>query len=110
MSNLKATGKWTRDKRNKRNEKSIINYIIVSNNMLNRIEEMIVDEKGTYRIKKRSDTDHNTILTTIKIKNVKEGKTIKRWKLDSKAGWKQFNQKIQEKSKPKPQNTKNYKR
>ena len=77
--------------------------------MLNRIEEMIVDDKGTYRIKRRSDTDHNTILTTINIKNVKEGQTNKRWKLDSKAGWKQFNQKIQEKSKPEPQNTKNYK-
>ena len=49
--------------------------------MLNMIEEIIIDEKGTYRIKGRSDTDHNTILTPINIKNVKEGKTIKKMKI-----------------------------
>ena len=82
------------DQKKTKKEKSIIDYIIVSNNMLNRIEEMIVDEKGTYRIKERNDIDHNTILTTIKVKNMNEGKTMKRWKLDNKAGWIQLNQKI----------------
>ena len=58
---------------------------------------MIIEEKGTHRIKGKSDTDHNTILTTMNIKNVKEGKTIRRWKLDNKAGWKQLNKKTQQK-------------
>ena len=97
MSTIKATGEWTRENQKKKKEKSIIDYIIASNNMLNKIEELVVDEQGTYRIKVRNDTDHNTILTTISIKKVKEGKTMKRWKLANKAGWKQFNQKIQDK-------------
>ena len=65
------------------------------------IGEMIIDEKGPYRIKGRRGTDHNIIPTTINIKNVKEGTMIKRWKLGNKAGWKQFNQKISEKTNPK---------
>ena len=59
----KATrGRWTRQHRTNPTEKSIIDYILVDENTNKQIEEIIVDEEGTHRIRGNNDSDHNTIL------------------------------------------------
>ena len=86
--------KWTRQNRKILNEKSIIDYIITTEGVSNHVNELIIDEKGTYRIKGKSQSDHNTIVMEINIGVQKEKKTLKRWKLDNKDGWKNFNEEM----------------
>ena len=49
---VKATrGRWTRQHRTNPTETSIIDYILVDENTNKQIEEVIVDEEGTHRIR-----------------------------------------------------------
>ena len=77
-----TVGKWTRiQKKKKAIEKSIIDYIMVEENLKHRIEEMIIDEDKLYtpwrvifRKKERQIifSDHTAMITTV---NIKRGKT-----------------------------------
>ena len=87
---------WTRQNRNKIEEKSIIDYILTTEKISNCAKEVIVDEQGLYRMKGRKESDHNTILMEISTEYTKEIKTIKRWKLNNTDGWKNFNQQMKE--------------
>ena len=62
-----ARGIWTRQNRQKPEEKSVIDYILTDTDTHKQVEETIVDEEGTHRIRGTNDSDHNTILTTINI-------------------------------------------
>ena len=97
---------WTRQNRKNENEKSIIDYIIATEGIAAHIKETITDEKGTYRIKGKKESDHNTLLMEINTNIIKERKTIKRWKLDNKEGWEKFNNELEkycDKNEPKTQ-------
>ena len=73
-----ATGKWTRVKKNKKTtEKSVIDYVLVEENLKSRIEEVIIDEDKLYtpwRVVSRKKnrhiifSDHTAIIATINIK------------------------------------------
>ena len=66
---LKADrGIWTRVNRNNPNEKSIIDYILVDSKTAEEVEEIIVDQIGTHRLRGKRESDHNTILMTLKQK------------------------------------------
>ena len=58
-----SIGQWTRVKRKDTNERSIIDYILVSEGLENLINHMEIDEIGTNRLKGTEETDHNTIIT-----------------------------------------------
>ena len=60
-------GIWTRQNRQKPDEKSVIDYILTDKDTHNQMEETIIDEEGTHRIRGTNDSDHNTILTTLNI-------------------------------------------
>ena len=64
-------GIWTRANRKIKNERSVIDYIIVSPRILTGITNVVVDEEGHQRIKRKSETDHDTLLMTIKINNTR---------------------------------------
>jgi exonuclease III len=94
--NLKdKNGLWTReDRNNPEKQKSIIDYILLSQNLAENVTDIIVDEVGTYRIKGRSHSDHNSLLVTIKT-DIRPATTIvKKWKLNNKEGWKSYNEQI----------------
>ena len=57
----------------------------------NQIKDIKVDEQGMYRIKGRTESDHNTILVTINTDIKPRKETTKRWKLKNKEGWKEYN-------------------
>ncbi len=57
-----SKGVWTRQNRNKAEERSVIDYILVTDNVREHITETIIDEEGHMRIKGRKESDHNTII------------------------------------------------
>ena len=71
-------GKWTRiQKKKKVTEKSVIDYVIVEDNLKNRIEKVVIDEDKLYtpwRVVSRKKnrhiifSDHTAIITTVDIK------------------------------------------
>ena len=77
---------WTRQNRNIPEEKSIIDYVITTESMATHINEVIIDEQGTHRIKGKKESDHNTIMVEFNTNIIKEEKTIKRWKLNNTTG------------------------
>ena len=87
-------GIWTRANRKIKNEKSVIDYIMVSPRIMSGINTVIVDEEGHLRIKGKNETDHNTLLMTMKINNTRKPKYIKKWNLGNKEGGKEFNKKV----------------
>ena len=57
---------------------------------------MIVDEEGHQRIKGKNETDHNTLLMTIKVNDARKPTYRTVWNLKNKDGWKEFNNMIAE--------------
>ncbi len=53
---------WKRENRKRKQEKSVIDYILVTPETLPNVKEIRVDTAGTHRIKGKEETDHNTIL------------------------------------------------
>ncbi len=72
-------GFWTRQNRNNPNEKSMIDYILTDKHTAKRVEEVIIDEAGTHRLKGTNETDHNTILVTIEIETHRKNEKITTW-------------------------------
>ena len=87
-------GIWTRANRKIKNEKSVIDYIMVSPRIMSGINTVIVDEEGHLGIKGKNETDHNTLLMTMKMNHTRKPKYIKKWNLGNKEGWKEFNKKV----------------
>lgn len=92
VNDMSKTGKWTRQNRNNKDERSIIDYVVVCNSMEKRVKEVEIDEGGGYRIKnEKHETDHNTMIITIEEPEWREKKTtIKMWNIKNEEGWKEF--------------------
>ena len=71
---------------------SVIDYILVDKRLEKNVEEIIVDEIGTHKLKGNNESDHNTILMTINIKTTKDPKKLKRWKKGNPQQWKKYNE------------------
>lgn len=81
---------WTRENRKNPNEKSVIDYIIVTPETQANIVETRVDKAGTHRLKGKKETDHNTIL--LELDNTIHPATQPRitWKKATRQQWKKF--------------------
>ena len=96
-ANLNADhGIWTRTNRKIKTERSVIDYIMVSPRITTGITTMIVDEEGHLRVRGKNETDHNTLLMTLKINDTRKPTYINKWNLDNNEGWKAFNNKVAE--------------
>ena len=89
-------GIWTRVNHKISTERSVIDYILVSPRIKRGVATMIVDEEGHLRIKGENETDHNTILMTIKVNDARKPTYRTMWNLENKDGWKEFNNMIAE--------------
>ena len=94
-----SPGKWTWEHRTNTNQKSIIDYILVTPKLEDKIINITVDEEGLHRIEGKKPTDHNTIILQTQIEIQKEKKTVQKWNLNNKEGWKNYNTVLQEKYK-----------
>ena len=95
-------GKWTREHRTNPNEKSIIDYVLMTPKLADKVTSIMVDEEGMYRIEGKNPTDHNTIIVETELDIDIEKKTIYKWNLNNKDGWRNYNKRIQQKHREKP--------
>ena len=91
-SHKNTVGLWTRQKRTNPDERSIIDHILTTEKIANNIRDMNIDEKGTLRLKGRKESDHNTITLEFDTRIPKTETKTRKWKLDNKQGWAQYNQ------------------
>ena len=53
-----------------------------------------MDEEGHPRVKRKNETDHNTIITTIATNLPRKKTVIEKWNLNNKEGWENFNKEM----------------
>ena len=88
-------GIWARENRQYTTEKSVIDYIMATPLISQSIQTVIVDEKGHLRVKGKNETDHNTLLMSIKINDMRKATYKETWKLDNTEGWKLYNKEME---------------
>ena len=92
----KCKGKWTRVNTKNEKEKSILDYAMTNESIYDDIIEMKIDEEKLYRLTKYKgnevkETDHNTIIITLKDDKIKQAKEKQvRWNTKDKDAWKKF--------------------
>ena len=101
-------GIWTRVNRRNDAEKSVIDYILTTDQIVRNIQTIIVDEEGNLRIKGKNKTDHNTIMMSLRIKDARKLTFEEKWMLNNKRGWKKFNKTIQKAYSKNKMNTNDY--
>ena len=84
-------GTWTRVNRQKTSEKSVIDYVLTTPQIAKNIQSMIVDEDGSLRVKGKKESDHNTIVMSIKINDSRQPTYKQTWKINNTEGWKKIN-------------------
>ncbi len=89
-------GLWTRVNRNNPEERSVIDYILTTTNIKKQVKDTYVDEKGDLRLKGKRETDHNTIITELKINTPRKKEFTIRWTTKNKEGWDKFNKEMNE--------------
>ena len=62
--------------------------------MARNIHTVIVDEEGNLSIKGKNETDHNTIMISLRINDPRTPTYQEKWKLNNKEGWIEFNKTI----------------
>ena len=83
-------------------KKSAIDFTLVSKQYTNNIEEINVDELGIYWLKGKTDSDHNTITTTISSNPNTRKRTAEITQMNYKEGWGEYNKEITRKYKEDP--------
>ena len=87
-------GNWTRVKRKDTNERSVIDYIIMTEKLAEQTKYLEIDEIGTNRLKGKAETDHNTIIAELDL-NI-SNKIIKEtiYNTKNKNNWEKFNNEL----------------
>ena len=88
---------WTRVNRKRPNEKSVIDYILVTEGIEKKATDIHIDQQGLYRLKGKQESDHNTITLSADLRIKKDIKKMKKVCTNNKEGWKQFNYVMKEK-------------
>ena len=91
----KHTGTWTRENRNKADEKSVIDYIIMDKTTEKSITESETDNSNKYPIEGKNRTDHNIISATIQINETVTSTKLTKWKQQPKQKWTEYNKEVQ---------------
>ena len=95
----KCNGKITRKNTKNENEKSAIDFVVVSEEVEQMVTEMTIDESELYKIRGKNDTDHNTICVTVNMKDLDMKKIVKKtdWNLRaSSEKWSKFGDELVE--------------
>ena len=94
ISTKSKTGTWTKVPWNKKETKSVIDYIVIKKEDEKLVTDNIVDEAESIKIQGTNKSDHNTLCLALKIPHTNESTTITRWKLKNEEGWKYFNEEL----------------
>ena len=93
--NDKCKGKITRQNTKNQNEKSAIDFVVSTPEMEKNLISMIIDEEGSYKIKGKHETDHNTIITLFQLPNYHKPTVTQnsKWRINApEENWKLFNE------------------
>ena len=103
-------GIWTRHEWNNKEKKSTVDYILTSRTIAKNVSHTIVDEEGSFRVKGKNDkgSDHNTLLTNIKVNNPRTKTSTEKWNVNNKPGWKEFNTRMKKVNQIQPFNKMDY--
>ena len=95
----KCQGTWTRVNTKNEKEKSVIDYIITTNEMYDNVKDMIIDEEGCYKVKGKNESDHNTIIlnTEVPVKLKVKTKRKPQWNITVNTDWQKFRETLREK-------------
>ena len=96
ISTNATLGHWTRVKRKDTNEKSVIDYMLMSEGIAKTTNYLEIDEVGTYRLKGKAETDHNTITAEISLDYQTKPKNEVIYNTKNKSKWKDFNRLLTE--------------
>ena len=89
IASLQANhGIRTRVNRQKTSEKSVIDYVLTTPQIAKDIQSMIVDEDRSLGVKGKKESDHNTIVMSIKINDSRQPTYKQTWKINNTEGWK----------------------
>ena len=93
----KCEGAITRKNTKNVNEISAIDFVVASHDAAEMINKVIIDESGTYKIKGRHETDHNTFLIKININKLDKQKVVRKTDWNMRASsekWSQFDDEL----------------
>ena len=85
------TGTWTRINTQNPDEKSIIDYIIITQPVTELIIESETDTNMMYKIAGKNPTDHRAITATTAINRENQKQNIRTWKKGTTQQWEAFN-------------------
>ena len=89
----KTKCKWTRVNRANDKEKSVIDYIITTQEMTHRLRNVSIDDQNHLSLTGKKQSDHNTITCTLNAKtNKRSSRTLKIWAPGNKQAWEAYNQ------------------
>ena len=89
----KCKGKVTRQNRRNEVQKSAIDFLVVTDEAEQRIDELLIDEKGDFLLRGKAPSDHNSFIVKLNVGHVKQVKQHKvaRWRLNAPANkWSDF--------------------
>ena len=89
----KCNGKVTRQNRRNEDQKSAIDFLVVTDEAEQRIDEFLIDEKGDFLLRGKAPSDHNSFIVKLNVGHVKQVKQPKvvRWRLNAPANkWSDF--------------------
>ena len=93
----KCVGKITRMNTKNSNEYSAIDYVLTTEGTEPSIINITIDEEGLYKIKGKNETDHNSIIVNINVKQLDKQKPLKVTNWNIRAGpnkWKEYEEQI----------------
>ena len=93
----KCDGKITRKNTKNNNEFSAIDFVLTTENTEPSVRNILIDEDGLFKIKGKDETDHNSIIVKINIKQIDKQKPIKMTNWNIRAGpnkWEEYEKQI----------------
>ena len=94
ISTEASIGNWTRVKRKDTNEKSIIDYVIMTDNIASTTKYLKIDEIGTHRLKGKAETDHNTMVIELDLIYTNKIHTETIYNTKNKKKWNEFQKEL----------------
>ena len=88
----KCCGQITRQNTNNKDERSAIDFVLCSNEIMECIQKMVIDEEGIHKISGLKDSDHNTIFVQLELNKTEKKKSQSPvWRLNAPAEkWEDF--------------------
>ena len=96
-ASTKCSGQITRQNTKDKEEISAIDFVVCNDRAEKMIKKMTIDEDGIFKLRGRTDSDHNTVIIEINVTNVDYIKPLKKvcWRLKAPdEHWRKFDQEL----------------